>query len=69
MLTVLSKNNSHTFQLSKEHILLNIDCGDKQSLFFLLYITAQFSLFHLSLALVILGLSAEVALSLLELHS
>lgn len=38
MLTVLSINNSHTFQLSKEHILLNIDCGDKQSLFFLLYI-------------------------------
>lgn len=38
VLTVLSINNSHTFQLLKEHILLNIDCGDKQSLFFLLYI-------------------------------
>lgn len=40
MLTVLSINNSHTFQLSKEHILLNIDCGDKHSLFFLVYIMA-----------------------------
>lgn len=39
MLTVLSINNSPTFQLSKEHIRLNIDRGDKSPLFFWRYIT------------------------------
>lgn len=29
MLTVLSINSSPTFQLSEEHVLLNIDRGDK----------------------------------------
>lgn len=39
MLTALSINNSPTFQLSKEHILLNIDLRDKSPLFFWRYIT------------------------------
>lgn len=73
MLTVLSINISHTFQLSKEHILLNIDCETSNPCFscciLWMLIQAEFSLSHLNLTLVILGLSTKVTRLLLVLYS
>lgn len=64
MLTALSINNSPTFQLSKEHILLNIDLRDKSPCFSggISQVPIPAALpAHPSVALAILGLSHRSA--------